>query len=163
MLILAELNLDEKVLVKNLCEWDLYFRRIEGYGDIRIPRKGAIRLSRAEIQAQVFDNNVMFVGTDGKGSHARIYIEDKPTRIMLGFEEEDTKEEQNVLTEEKAKKLLSYKTLSAFKKNIEENVQTQSEKMVLIEVAKRMKLNDLDKVEFLEEYTGYKFREPKEK
>ena len=69
--------MDTKVAVKNLCEWDLYFNRAEGSGDVRVPSKGVTRLSRGEIQAQVYNGNKMFTGTDEQGSHAKLYVDDK--------------------------------------------------------------------------------------
>lgn len=152
-----DINLDKKVEVRNLCAWDLYFDRIETNGTVRIPARGAVRLTRAEIQAQVYDNNSMFIGIDGQGSHARIYINDKDTRVFLGFEDENSKDKQNILDEETVKKLFEYKTQSAFEKNVKEKVRTLAEKNFLIEEAKRQKLNDYNKIRFIEEYTGYKF------
>lgn len=151
------LNLDEKVVLKNLCEWDLYFPRIEGTGDIKIAKKGVNRLTRGEVQSQVYANNGMFVGVDGKGSHAKIFIEDKATRVLVGFEDEEGKEEQNVLTPEKIKKLYEYKTQSTFEKHVKENVVLDSEKLLLVEEGKKLKINDHDKIKFVEEYTGFKF------
>lgn len=160
---MAELDLDKKVVVKNLCEWDLYFKRIEGNGEVKLPQKGIARLTRAEIQSQAFANNSMFVGTDGQGSHAKIYIDDKDTRVMLGFESEDGKEKQNIITPERVKEILAYKTQKAFEKNVEEEIKLDSEKLLLMEEAKRQKLNDHDKIQFIEEYTGYKFKTDKKK
>lgn len=154
---MSEVNMDKKVEIQNLCNWDLYFDRIETNGSVRIPKNGKTRLSRAEIQAQVFDNNVMFVGTDGVGSHARILIDDKDTRVLVGFEEEDATSKQQVLDPEVVEKLLGYKTQKAFEDNVKKKVKTQAEKNFLIEEAKRQKLNDYEKISFIEEYTGYKF------
>lgn len=154
---MTEVNLEKKVEVKNLCAWDLYFERIETNGTVRIPAKGAVRLSRAEIQAQVYDNNVMFVGTDGQGSHARIYVNDKETRVLLGFESEDSKKKQEVLDADEVQRILELKTQKSFEDNIKKKVKTQAEKNFLIEEAKRLKLNDYNKIKFIEEYTDYKF------
>jgi hypothetical protein len=152
-------NLDEKVVIKNLCEWDLYFPRIETSGTVKLVKKGINRLTRAEIQAQVFSNNTMFTGTDGRGSNAKIYIDDKKTRVLVGFEDEDGKEKQKILTPERVKEILNLKTLKSFKENISKDVKTQAEKLVLIEEAKKQGLNDYKKIQFIEEYTGYKFEE----
>ncbi|MCM3274532.1 hypothetical protein M3691_38165, partial [Paenibacillus elgii] len=84
----AELKLDEKVNVKNLCNWDLYFYRIESVGEIKVPPNGFVRLTRHEIQSQVFNGNKFFVGIDGNGAHPKLYIDDKATRILVGFETE---------------------------------------------------------------------------
>ena len=73
------------VLVNNLCAWPLYFKRVIGVGDVSIPanaRKFAT-LSFEEVQAQIQMGNVMFTGTDGMGSHARIQIIDDETRREL--------------------------------------------------------------------------------
>lgn len=152
-------NLDEKVVIKNLCEWDLYFPRVESVGTVRLTRKGINRLTRAEVQAQVYANNTMFTGIDGKGSNARIYIDDKDTRVLVGFEDETGTEEQKVLTPERVKQILNTKTLKTFKDNIEKEVKTQAEKLVLVEEAKKLELNDYKKIQFIEEYTGYKFED----
>lgn len=153
------LNLDERVTVKNLCEWDLYFRRIEGHGSVKFARKGINRLTRSEIQSQVFAANPMFVGTNGKGSNARLYIDDKDTRVLVGFESDDGKEKQNVLTPEKVRQIIEYKTFATFQKHVEESVKTKGEKLVFIEEAKKLKLNDHDRIKFIEEHTGYKFED----
>ena len=160
---MSELDLDKKIVIKNLCEWDLYFKRIEGVGEVKLPKKGITRLSRGEVQSQVFANNSMFIGTDGQGSHAKIYVDDKDTRVMLGFESEDGKEKQNIITPERIKEIFAYKTQKTFEKHIEEEIKLDSEKMLLMEEAKRQKLNDHEKIQFIEEYTGYKFKDNKKK
>ncbi len=107
-----ELNPDKKIEIKNLCGWDLYFGLIETNGSVRLPANGVRRIPFAEIQAQVNDQNVMFVGDDGEGTHARIYINDKDVRIALGLEEENR--QQQVLTEEVAKTIFKYKQQKTF-------------------------------------------------
>lgn len=151
------IDLNKRVVIKNLCEWNLYFPRMERTGDVTLVPKGINRLEIGEIQAQVYANNPMFTGIDGRGSHAKILIDDKETRILLGFEDEEGKELQNILTPEKIKKLLEYKTQSAFEKNVKENVILDSEKLLLVEEAKKLKVNDYEKIKFIEEYTGFKF------
>ena len=150
------LNMDEKILVKNLCNWTVGFKRIESIGDVSIPPKVSMHLSRGEIIAQCQSGNKLFAGSDGMGSHARIYITDKDTRVEVGFEQPDSKVEQKVLSEERLQYLYGLKTLAAFKKNVMEDVQSQGEKEALAEAAKRLKVNDYDKIKFVEEYTGFK-------
>lgn len=150
------LNMDEKILVKNLCNWTVGFKRIESIGDVSIPPKVSMHLSRGEIIAQCQSGNKLFSGSDGMGSHARIYITDKDTRVEVGFEQPDSKVEQKVLSEERLQYLYGLKTLAAFKKNVMEDVQSQGEKEALAEAAKRLKVNDYDKIKFVEEYTGFK-------
>ena len=150
-------NLDEKVVVKNLCAWNLYFPRVESIGEVKFSANGKMRLTKAEIQAQVFADNKMFTGTDGKGSHARVYIDDKDTRVLVEFEEVDSKESQQILDKGTVTKLLAYKTQSSFEKNVKELVKTQAEKNFLAEESKKQNLNDFGKISFIEKYTGYKF------
>lgn len=155
----TDISLEQKVEIRNLCAWDLYFDRIESNGTVKLPANGKVRISRAEIQAQVFDNNVMFIGTDGQGSHARIYIEDKDTRVLLGFEDPESNSKQEIVDSELVKKILEYKSQKAFEDNIKKKIITQAEKNFLVEEAKRQKLNDYNKIKFIEEYTGYKFND----
>ena len=59
------------------------------------------------------NQNVMFVGT-GNGNHARIYIENPELRKYVGFDSEDGKQQQFILTEEECQKIFDYKTLPTF-------------------------------------------------
>lgn len=152
------LNMEEKIPLKNLCNWQLGFRRIESAGDVIIPPNVTLRIARGEVIAQCQSGNRLFVGTDGIGSHAKIYIDDKDTRIDVGFEDADSKTEQKILSADKVKSLFELKTLSSFKKGVSENVQTQAEKNALAEAIKTLKINDYDRVKFVEEYTGFKIQ-----
>jgi LEA14-like dessication related protein len=149
-------NIDSKVWVTNLCNWNLYFKRAEGIGDIKIQSKGKLRLPIAEIQSQVYSNNIMFVGTDGKGSNARIYIEDKDTRILVGFESEDSTEIQVILNEEKIKDIIEIKAKKSFEDNVKKYVKTDAEKKTFVESVIKLGLNDFDKIKFIESYTDLK-------
>ena len=82
-----ELNLDQKVTLRSIADWETGFARIaDGTGDVRIMPRGTVRLSRAEIIAQVQNGNALIGGVDGVGSHATLYIDDEPTRIEVGFD-----------------------------------------------------------------------------
>lgn len=81
-----DFNLEKKVTVRSIAEWTTGFQRIETNGDVTIPPNGTVRLSRGEIISQVQNGNLLFTGIDGQGSHATLYIEDKPTRIEADFE-----------------------------------------------------------------------------
>ena len=70
-----ELNLEEKVTVKNIAGWTVGFKRIESQGDVTIPKEGTVRLTRSEIIAQTQSGNRLFNGTDDRGSHATLYID----------------------------------------------------------------------------------------
>ncbi|MEK4432992.1 hypothetical protein MHB54_27955 [Paenibacillus sp. FSL M7-0802] len=147
----------KKVKVKNICTWDLYVNRIESNGDFKIAAKKSVSVPINEIIAQVNENNRLFTGDDEKGTNARVYIEDDELRKYLGFDSEESKEKQDILTEDEIVKILNYKTFSSFKENIEKKVLYPFQKSLLMEVAIKNKLNDLAKVQFIEEYTELKF------
>lgn len=150
------LSMDEKILIKNLCEWNIYFKRINGVGDISLPPKTTIKIDRGEVISQVQTNNVFFVGSDGKGSHARIFIEDKPTRIECGFETEE--KEQDVITESKVKEVFAAKNFNTFKKGIENIAKSHAEKVTLVNLVKKLNLNEYDKIKFIEAHTGMEIK-----
>ena len=156
---------EDKVLVKNLCAWPVYFARQEGRGEVKVVENGNIRLTVEEIESQVNVGNKMFVGEDGRGSNARLYIDSKELRVHLEFErdkavptddEDAPPTEQKVLTEDAVKKLLALKTQATFEKRVKEDVVTTAEKAKLVEVAAKTKLNDHKKLQFIEEYAELK-------
>lgn len=153
-----ELNLEQKVTVRNIAGWTTGFRRIETMGDVTIPAEGTTRLSRSEIIAQVQSGNRLFLGVDERGSHATLFIEDKPTRIELEFESEDESNVQLVLTSDVVKKLFGYKTAKTFEEKLKELVITRAEKYALIQIIKKEKINDYEKIRIVEDYTGYKVK-----
>ena len=154
-----ELNLDEKVTIRNIAGWNVGFsRRVDGYGDVMISPEGSIRLSRNEIIAQVQNGNKLFTGTDGKGSHATLVIEDIPTRVEVEFETEDGKIKQDVFSEAKVKDLFTLKTMKSFESKFKEAIFTRAEKYAVITVMKKLKVNDYDKIRFVEDYTGYRMK-----
>ena len=149
-----ELNLDAKVTVKNLAGWKVTFARLhDGVGDIVIAENGKQRLSRNEVQAQINSGNKLFVGTDGRGSHATIYIDDAPTREWVGFD--DDGEKQLVFTDDTVKKMFSM-TDSEFEINLPKYIATRAEKYAFIEAIKRLGFNDYRKMVLASNYTGYK-------
>lgn len=149
-----ELNLETKVTVRSIAGWETGFaRKFDGVGDIHFTAGGNNRLSRAEIIGQVQMGNPLFVGIDGKGSHATLYIEDKATRLEIGFDTDDT--EQNMLTDAKIKKLFDMKSFETFKKCFTDEIRTRAEKFAVIKAIKKLGLNDYAKIRFAEKYTGY--------
>ena len=99
------LNMDEKIQIRNLCNWALSFKRIDSIGDVLIPANSTMRIARGEVFTQAQSGNNLFTGTDGLGSHARIYIDDRDTRVELDFESEDRKRTQNVISDDKIKEI----------------------------------------------------------
>lgn len=151
------LNLDVKVNVRSIADWDTGFARrgSDGAGDVIIAPHGTVRLSRNEIFAQVQNNNVLFAGTDGRGSHATLFIEDAPTRRELNFESDDTK--QLAFPNLKVKELFAIKSQSEFEKQFKDVIYTRAEKFAILNAMKEAKINDYSKIRFVEIYTGLKF------
>ena len=46
---------------------------------LQYPKNGTLRISRSEAIAQAQNDNKLINGTDGKGSHATVYIDDVAT------------------------------------------------------------------------------------
>ena len=154
-----ELNMETKVSVKSIASWTTGFKRIESNGDVTIPPKGDIRLTRSEIVAQVQNGNRLFTGIDDMGSHATLFVDDEDTRKELGFDSVDENEKtikQNVLTSDAVKKLFAAKTMKAFEKSLDELIVTKAEKSAIIEIIKKEKLNDYEKIRTVERFTGYR-------
>lgn len=151
-----ELNMDQKVTVRNLAGWTVGFRRIETQGDVTIPKEGTVRLSRIEIIAQIQSGNRLFIGIDDRGSHATLYIEDEPTRLEVEFDSKEEKRTQLILNSDLVKKLFDYKTMKTFEDKLHEYVVTRAEKFAITQIIKKLKLNDHEKIRMIENYTGYK-------
>ena len=152
-------NMNDKSKVKNLCPFPISWVRITQIGDEYIKANSSMPILNSEIDAQVSNGNVYLGGIDRLGSHAMVYIENDEFREELKFDNKSENKKQNILDEDKCKYILELKTISAFKKNIAETIITIHEKMKIMEVARKVKLNDFDKITFLEEYCGAKFKE----
>lgn len=171
------LNLDEKISIKNLCNWTVGFKKIETVGDCSIPPKTSIRMSRGEVISQVESGNSLFVGKDGNGSHASIYIMDESTRVELGFEEiekvtEEVTDEttgkvkkkavskvtkkQMILDDTKIKEIFAIESMKDFEIAVTDNVKTFAEKQLIADAVTKFKLNDYNKVTYIKNYTGCK-------
>lgn len=150
-----DIAMDKKVKVENLCAWPIYFARQVGNGDVKIPKGGVTVLTVEEIQAQVYGGNRQFIGIDGKGTNARLFVQDVEVRQFLDFETKD--EPQFVMTEKEIKTILALKTQAKFEEKIKESIKTEAEKVRLLEVAQKSKLNDYDKIQFIEEFTEKSF------
>ena len=152
-----ELNLDQKVTVTSIAGWNTGFsRRADGIGDITIAPGGSTRLSRNEIIAQVQNGNRLLTGIDGRGNHATLYIEDEATRKEVDFDSEDGSRKQQVFSDAKIKELFAIKSMKSFEQKFKDAIRTRAEKYASFQAIKRLKLNDFDKIRFVENYTGYK-------
>ena len=122
------------VRVNNLCDWPLYFSRIDGVGSVMIPRKAKnfALLSFDEVQSQIQVDNKMFTGEDGLGSHARIQIVDEAQRRELfGLDPVQ-------LAAEAVKGLLAINTKAKFQARLNELVKTNAEKKTLLALAEEV-------------------------
>lgn len=152
------INMNEKSKIKNLCPFPISWKRITIIGDEYLKPNASVFVLNSEIYAQVESRNIMLAGNDQLGSHAMAYIENDELREDLKFDDKADGRKQNILNDEKCESIINSK-FSAFKKSIEENVVTQHEKMKIIASARKSKLNDYDKIEFLQTYCGLKFKE----
>ncbi len=143
-----------RIVCRNLAPWEVSFQRKNSIGDITIQPNAKVYIDEHEVKAQCYSNNTLFIGRDGKGSHARIYIEDEAIRKELGFDSEDGKEKQNLLDEEKLKRIFEYKRQGDFERAIRESVVEHFEKFILIDYIKKANVNDYRKIRFVEEYVG---------
>jgi len=84
-------------------------------------------------------------------------------REHLGFDNKEEKRIQLILTDEKCKEIFDYKTFSTFKKHVTENIITNQEKSKIVNYAKKNKINDYDKIQFLSEFTGLPFKNDENK
>jgi hypothetical protein len=151
------LNMDSYSTCRNICSWDIYFSLVQG-GDKLIKANGSLDMSNRDIVSLCNNNNIFFVGDDGQGSHARVYIENPMLRIHEGFESEDGTRKQKILNTETLQSIFNQKTQKQFELAVHENVIAFHEKDIIMEFARKIKLNDYDKISFLEAYTGRSFR-----
>ena len=77
--------------------------------------------------------------------------------INWGVEDFDNESEgiiQNVLTDESVKKLFAIKNKREFDDTLHSLVVTRAEKYTIIELIKKNKFNDFEKIRTVESYTG---------
>lgn len=145
-----QLNLEQQVTVRSIAGWTTGFARMLTVGDVSIPKKGAIRLSRNEIISQVHNNNNLFTGIDGKGNHATLIIDDEPTKKEVNFESAIQ------FSDNVAKELFAIKDQNTFEDELKKKIVTRAEKYALMISIYKQNLNDFSKIRFCETYTGYK-------
>ena len=146
---MTEAKLNDKVKVTNLAPWPVYFTRKLNNGDVKVPANGTIPLERTEVEAQYYDNNRLFTGTDGHGAHAHLIVDDAELRQQF-----EIPEEQQVLTDELLDKVFAYKSQSTFTAKIDELVVQDYERHRLIDYIQRKKVNDFAKVRYAEQVAG---------
>lgn len=147
-------RLDKKINVRSIAPWITGAPRVTTNGDISVPPKGTVLLSREEVIAQAQNGNKLLNGTDSVGSHATWYIDDAFTRSELSFDIPDENKTQIFLTKDIVKDIFAIKSQKDFEAEIEERVVTRAEKAYLIECIKELNFNDYRKIDFCVKYTG---------
>ena len=143
------MNEAEKVTITSLAPWPVYFSRKLNNGDVKVPANGSVPLERAEVEAQFYDRNRLFVGTDGHGAHAHLVVDDAAIR-----EKFEIPEEQEVLTDSMLDKLFAIRSQDAFAAEVDRLVVQDYERHRLIDYIQRKKVNDFAKVRHVEKITG---------
>jgi len=151
-------NMDSYSTCHNLCDNTIYYSLIEG-GDRKIAANGYLDMLNRDIVSLCNNSNIFFVGTDGRGSNARIYIQNPDLRVYVGFDSQDGKYTQQVLSDELCQEILDSKTQKQFEKTVNDKIISYHEKIHIMNYARKVKLNDFDRISFLEEYCGKKFKE----
>lgn len=151
------LNLDEQVTVRSIAGWRTGFRRLLSLGEVSIPPRGVIRLTRNEIITQVQNGNKLFTGYgENLGDHATLIIEDKATLHELGMENAKT------FSEDTVKEIFAITGISKFNDALEKSIFTRAEMYASMVVIAKLNLNDYSKIRAFEEHTGYKLDKIKE-
>jgi len=151
-------NMDSYSTVHNLCDNDIYFSLTQG-GDVKLIKNGYRDMLNRDIVSLCNNSNIFFVGTDGRGANARIYIQNPDLRVYVGFDSQDGKYSQQVLTDEMCQIILDSKNQKQFEKTVKEKIISYHEKIHIINYARKVKLDSFDRISFLEEYCGKKFKE----
>lgn len=141
-------NLDQQVTIKSIATWNTGFARLLGVGDVSIPAKGSVRLTRNEVISQIQNGNSLFNGIDGFGNHATLLICDEPTKKYVGFEKAIQ------FSDAAVKKIFDIYSQSEFESQLQNLIVTRAEKRALMASIRNQKLNDFSKIRFCEKYTG---------
>ena len=150
------LDMDKRSKVVNLCPWAVSFMLPNSNGEVLLEANKSTTINNEELVTLADNQNVMFCGT-GDGNHARIYVENPDYRQYVGFDDPENKKIQFVLTSDECAKILELKTDSTFEKHVKEKVVLNHEKEIFMSYCRKVKLNDYNRIKFLEEYTGIKF------
>lgn len=151
------LDLQKRTFVKNLCPWTVSFTLPISNASVLLGAGKKTSINNEELVALCENMNTMFAGT-GNGNHARILIENDELLKYTGWISEDGKTRPFILTDEECQKIIDYKTISTFKKHLEEDVVANHEKARIIEYARKAKLDSFEKIVELEKHCGITFK-----
>ena len=96
------LDMNAKITIKNLTSFPVGFIRINGQGEVNIPANTSVLVERAEVVSQVQSGSILFCGEKHDKAHPWIFIDDKETRIYVGFDTE--KVDSPLLMKQKSRK-----------------------------------------------------------
>lgn len=150
------MDMSKRSFIKNLCNWPVSFTLPISGGNVFLGPGKKTSINNEELVTLMENHNVMFAGT-GNGNHARIYVENDDLRKYVGYDSEDGKEKQFILTDDECQKILDYKTISAVEKHMKEKVITKHEKDIIMRYARKIKLNDYEKIQLLTDHCGTEF------
>lgn len=143
--------------VKNLCPWTVAFTLPISKTGIILGAKKKTLINNEELIIIMENGNPIFAGT-GNGNHARVFVDNDDIRKYVGYDSDDGKK-QFILIDEECQRILDYKTFATFKKHVEDEIIANHEKANIINYARKIKLNDYEKISFLEQHCGIKFKE----
>jgi len=149
-------DLDKRSKVINLCPWDVSFTLPNSKAEQLLEKNKTTTINNAELITLCENQDIMFFGTEN-GNHARIFIDNNELREHVGFDNPEEKQFQFVLSDEECAKIFELKTDSTFEKHIKNKVVLFHEKAIIMEYARKIKLNDYGRIKFLEEYTENKY------
>jgi hypothetical protein len=152
-----EINPNDKSKIRNLSDYPVSWERKTISGDEYLKANSTTYVTNSEIETQVENGNIYLKGSDDYGSHACVYIENAAMREHLGFDSQTEKRQQLIVDDKKCEDILSLKTMSAFKKNLSENIVTKQEKMKIMNIARKVKLDSYEKIKELESHCGMSF------
>ena len=154
-----EISMDSRSKIVNLCPYPVSFALPNSGREVFLKAKETATILNGELVGLCENNsNIMFAGT-GDGNHARIYVENAKLREYVGYDIPEENVSPYVLTDEECKNIVEKKKMTDFKKAVKENVVCAHEKAIIMDYCRRKGLNDYNKIVFLEEYTGSKFKE----
>ncbi len=151
------MDMDKRSFVRNLCNWTVSFTLPISGGSILLGAGKKTSINNGELVTMIENQNVMFTGT-GNGNHARVYVENEELRKYVGYDSEDGKIKQFVLTDEECQKILEYKSATTVEKHLKEKVVAKHEKDIIMRYAKKARLNDYDKIQVLSRHCEMEFK-----
>ena len=131
------------MVICNTRSWALDFISTENGRDITIPPSVTnwSKLTVAEIEGQIQEDNKMFSGTDGIGNNAYIKILDDDIRRCVFHLDEDDKSTVKILDLTSVKALLEIKDKETFMRELEKLVVTNGDKKMIVELANKADLD----------------------